>query len=198
MVRTESQRRQREIENAKPVIEKAKKAFVEFKLKEMHKFLSSRKVWGYVYETALNELKNELSPEDFEKVVNRISWEGGTERFLAPKKWRRFKYGTHDNQKLFNIVKPIIDKWDPAELLKSGAPPDEYEMEIGEIAYLLRKTESVGKLAKELFEICFKSFGRREAYRKYAEETEYKEFIEIAEKLFIAVYGITETFTKSK
>ena len=159
----------------------------------MHRHLN--RVCGEVYETALNELKNELSSNDFEKVVNRISWEGN-QRFLS--RWLRFKYGNADNQKLFNIVIPIVDKWDPHRLLKSGAPPDEYDLLVGEIAHLLRKTESVEKLAKELFKLCFISFGRRETYREYAEETEYKEFIEIAEKLFSAVYGATEAFTKSK
>jgi len=47
------------------------------------------------------------------------------------------------NQKLFTLVKTIIDKWDPAKLLAIHCPRDEYHSEIREITIYIEQQEKL-------------------------------------------------------
>lgn len=58
----------------------------------------------------------------------------------------------------FNIVKKIVDEWDPIGLLPF-APEDEYEMEIAGIVTLLNKVDSDEILSDGIGRIFKKSFG---------------------------------------
>lgn len=66
------------------------------------------------------------------------------------------------------IVKTIIDKWDPIELL-SHAPNDEYHSEIKEIEYLLSLTNDPIELSNSIYEIFVESFGK-DVFRKTKSE----------------------------
>ncbi|WP_227938175.1 DUF1871 family protein [Alkalihalobacillus deserti] len=59
--------------------------------------------------------------------------------------------------KLFNIIKKIVNDWDPIGLLPS-APDDEYEFEVAKIVTLLNKADSVESLADGIATIFTKSF----------------------------------------
>jgi len=57
-----------------------------------------------------------------------------------------------------NVVKMVIDEWDPINLL-SHAPNDEYYLEIKEIEKLLRTTNNYTDLAEGIYEIFINFFG---------------------------------------
>jgi len=60
--------------------------------------------------------------------------------------------------KLIQLVKDIIDQWDPIELLPF-CPPDEYDMEIECIATLAAKDIDTDTLAVEIQAVFQKYFG---------------------------------------
>ena len=74
------------------------------------------------------------------------------------------------------FIKPIIDEWDPVNLL-SHAPQDEYHSEIADIQQLLSHTSDPLILAEEIYNIFLNSFGST-AFQK----TKY-DCIKIAEQL---------------
>ena len=57
-----------------------------------------------------------------------------------------------------NIIKTIIDEWDPIDLL-SHAPSDEYHSEIEEIEQLLKSAKDKVELSTGIYNIFIKSFG---------------------------------------
>jgi hypothetical protein len=61
--------------------------------------------------------------------------------------------------KLFNVVKKIVNDWDPIGLLPS-APDDEYEFEVAKIVSLLNKVDSVEYLSDGIATIFTKAFDR--------------------------------------
>ncbi|MCA1063733.1 DUF1871 family protein [Rossellomorea sp. AcN35-11] len=76
----------------------------------------------------------------------------GRERSFLSNKYMKEKYN-----ETFNIVKKIINDWDPVGLLPS-APEDEYEIEIARIVSLLYKADSVITLADGIGQIFTKAF----------------------------------------
>lgn len=56
------------------------------------------------------------------------------------------------------IVKIIIDEWDPIDLL-SHAPSDEYCFEIERIYQLLQLTDDINSIAEGIYNIFVESFG---------------------------------------
>jgi len=67
------------------------------------------------------------------------------------------KYLKEKYNKIFNIVKEIVNDWDPVGLLHS-APEDEYEIEITRIVSLLNKVDSVYTLSDGLGKVFTKAF----------------------------------------
>ena len=57
-----------------------------------------------------------------------------------------------------DLVKKIINEWDPIELL-CHAPDEEYDLEVEEIAQLLKQTEDSSELARGIHTIFTRSFG---------------------------------------
>ena len=57
-----------------------------------------------------------------------------------------------------DIVKIIINEWDPIDLL-SHAPSDEYCFEIERIYQLLQLTNNVNSIAEGIYNIFVESFG---------------------------------------
>jgi glycine betaine/choline ABC-type transport system substrate-binding protein len=58
----------------------------------------------------------------------------------------------------FTVVKEIIDKWDPFDLLAIYSPDDEYECEIREIVTALSHITKVEELAEEINSILYQAF----------------------------------------
>lgn len=58
---------------------------------------------------------------------------------------------------ILDIVKKIINQWDPVELL-SHAPDDEYHSEIERIWKLLKESKDLNVLAEGIFNIFKDSF----------------------------------------
>lgn len=58
-----------------------------------------------------------------------------------------------------DIVKVIINKWDPLNLFP-GAPDDEYDVEINKIIISMSTTESAKELAKEIQVIFQEAFNQ--------------------------------------
>ena len=56
----------------------------------------------------------------------------------------------------FEIIKKEIDKWDPIDLL-NHAPPDEYDIESGEI--LLKFKHSIEQNGMVIYDVFSKAFG---------------------------------------
>lgn len=60
------------------------------------------------------------------------------------------------NKMNFEIIKKVIDKWDPIDLL-DHAPPDEYDIESWEI--LLKFQHSIEQNGMVIYEVFSKAFG---------------------------------------
>lgn len=58
----------------------------------------------------------------------------------------------------YNVVKDVIDKWDPIGLLELGCPDDEYDPEIQDIVVILDNTYSINDLALEIQKVFIKWF----------------------------------------
>ncbi len=65
------------------------------------------------------------------------------------------------NALLFKGVRDIVNKYDPVNLIFSGAPEDEYDSEVIRIIKLLSSDE--GRLMEEIYEVFVNSFGRETA-----------------------------------
>ena len=61
----------------------------------------------------------------------------------------------------YDVIKKVIDKWDPVELLCIHAPSDEYDSETKEIFDEMNKLEfiEVGIVANIIFSVFSESFG---------------------------------------
>ena len=75
----------------------------------------------------------------------------------------------------FSTLKKMIDSWDPLQLLKSGAPQDEYDSEIQSIAAGLRNCVKAKDVQELIYNTFKDSFGEESAgdislYSKIAEE----------------------------
>ena len=78
------------------------------------------------------------------------------------------------NSQLFGLIKHAIDQADPIHLLEIGAPDDEYEPEIREIASRIGEGTNLEKVQLLLQEVFAKWFdeciaGPKELYRAPAE-----------------------------
>ena len=62
-------------------------------------------------------------------------------------------------EKIYLIIKKVIDEWDPAWLLEDGAPEDEYDFESKEIADNIMNINNVELLKKYIYELFLKMFG---------------------------------------
>ncbi len=85
----------------------------------------------------------------------------------------------------FEIIKKVIDKWDPIDLL-DHAPPDEYDIESWEI--LLKFQHSIEQNGMVIYEVFSKAFGM--TFTKSVDEC-----VSIAKKNNGT--GITKTVMKS-
>jgi hypothetical protein len=85
----------------------------------------------------------------------------------------------------FEIIKKVIDKWDPIDLL-DYAPPDEYDIESREI--LLKFQHSIEQNGMVIYEVFSKAFGM--TFTKSVDEC-----VSIAKKNNGT--GITKTVMKS-
>lgn len=87
----------------------------------------------------------------------------------------------------YNIIKEIIDKWDPEKLLEQGAPSDEYNSEIITIAQKFDPKMGQTELAKLLEQTFYEAFNLRwitELNPNYLESTQIAQQIlnKISEK----------------
>jgi len=64
----------------------------------------------------------------------------------------------------YTVVKEIIDKWDPFDLLAIHCPDDEYDSEIREIVVALSNLSNAEELAAEINKILYQAFN--EDFRK--------------------------------
>lgn len=60
---------------------------------------------------------------------------------------------------MFEIIKIIIDEWDPIGLLAIHSPLDEYDIETKEIANYLKENYQLEELSTKIFNIFTESFG---------------------------------------
>jgi len=124
----------------------------------------------------VNELFNELQPDEYIKCLNTISW------------WeigKKVQYGLSDDRRLFSCVKPVIDEWDPEELLCFGAPGDEYDSEIGAVALLLKTAKDLDALALGVYGVLYEWY----SYEKRSKPL-FPEYTMIAGKLVTALKEI--------
>lgn len=75
-------------------------------------------------------------------------------------------------------IKEIINAWDPISLIHSGAPNDEYEYEINQIAKSINEKITIENLAENIYKVFSNSFGN-DIFNK-----DFKECFEIAIKYF--------------
>ena len=54
------------------------------------------------------------------------------------------------DDKMFNIVKKVIDEWDPGDLLKWGCPEDEWDSESRDIAKTINTDNTVDEISNIL------------------------------------------------
>lgn len=67
-----------------------------------------------------------------------------------------------------NIVKEIIDKWDPIDLLPF-APSDEYEAEIKKIEQFVENGCDINTLSERIYQVFLVAFGE-DVFKKNKEE----------------------------
>lgn len=67
-----------------------------------------------------------------------------------------------------DVVKKIIDEWDPLDLL-SHAPADEYHSEIEKVRSLLDLEDNATELAEGIFQVFIESFGSENFPKSMAE-----------------------------
>jgi hypothetical protein len=78
------------------------------------------------------------------------------------------------NSQIYVLIKRAIDRADPIHLLETGAPDDEYEPEIREIASRVGECMNLEEMQRLLHEVFTKWFderiaGPKERYRAPAE-----------------------------
>jgi len=59
-----------------------------------------------------------------------------------------------------HVVREAINRWDPETLLETGAPPDEYEHEIRDVAGALAHCRSEEEIAQQIRDVFSVSFNR--------------------------------------
>ena len=72
--------------------------------------------------------------------------------------WKKMRDGSTEDRKLFDQIGAVIDEWDPDNLWQTGCPPDEYECEIGDIAYLFKFTKDINEFAEGIYQIIIQYF----------------------------------------
>lgn len=79
---------------------------------------------------------------------------------LEGSKWIEMRDGSLEDQKLFKLVLSILDDWDPMTL--STGIDDEYEVEAGKVAYLIKTTSSIDldTLSKGIEDVLVAEFGK--------------------------------------
>lgn len=60
---------------------------------------------------------------------------------------------------MFEIIKKIVDDWDPIGLLAAHCPPDEYDLETIEIVNYLTLNIQINDLSTKIYEIFVEFFG---------------------------------------
>jgi hypothetical protein len=63
------------------------------------------------------------------------------------------------NSNIYQVVKRIINEWDPYDLISCGAPDDEYENEIKVICFKIEGKNSIKDVAHVIFDVFTKAFG---------------------------------------
>ena len=76
------------------------------------------------------------------------------------------------NDKTYTIVKEVLDEIDVYGLLERGAPEDEFETEIKEIAKQITSDSSVVDIAKIISEVINKMFSLETEYRNFWHEAQ--------------------------
>ena len=72
---------------------------------------------------------------------------------------KRYEEFRSANLEIWNKVKEIIDPWDPIDLLKYGAPSDEYDYEIFQIVTAIQARANIDQLSVAVYEVFLRSFG---------------------------------------
>ncbi len=67
------------------------------------------------------------------------------------------------------VIREIINKWDPIGLLKLGAPRGEYDLEINRISCKIEKIKNVQELADVIYNVFNETFNYHTFDRKYLE-----------------------------
>ena len=75
----------------------------------------------------------------------------------------------------YNIIKKIIDKWDPCGLLAGGAPKDEFNDEIKKISSKINSNSNINDIANIISNIFLNSFNDK--------SFSVKNCIEVAKKI---------------
>lgn len=78
-------------------------------------------------------------------------------------KFQNLRYGTSTNgciRMYISKIKEIIIAWDPIGLIYSGAPNNEYDYEISQIANSINDKITIDALAKTIYKVFSDSFGK--------------------------------------
>ncbi len=88
-----------------------------------------------------------------------------------------------DYSYIYNAIKEIIDSADPINLLSIGAPDDEYDGEIQEIASGISKCNSKEEIKEVVYNVFKRNFGEEIAGN-------ISLYSEIAELIFKKIVGL--------
>ncbi len=69
----------------------------------------------------------------------------------------------------YNLIKEIIDSWDPVELLTIGCPLDEYNLETEKIFQFCKDIHTKQEIGEMIYFTFFESFGEN-TFKKTLEE----------------------------
>ncbi len=64
----------------------------------------------------------------------------------------------HEYREIVDIVKQALNEWDPYDLIKGGAPENEFAEEATQVAAKIRKTEKQADLALVISDIFTRKF----------------------------------------
>jgi hypothetical protein len=67
-----------------------------------------------------------------------------------------------DYDRAFEVVKSVIDAWDPYSLLAGGAPPDEFELEVGKLLPRIEHIHTPEDAVREVVSVFGQCFDRKE------------------------------------
>lgn len=69
----------------------------------------------------------------------------------------------------YNLIKRIIDNWDPVGLLAMGCPSDEYNLEVEEIFQFCKITHTKQEIGEMIYSTFYNFFGEN-TFEKTIEE----------------------------